>query len=313
MNTVNHIFGPVPSRRLGISLGVDIVPFKTCSLNCIYCECGKTNHLTVERTGFVPPDTVLGEVKDAVERHRFLDYVTFSGSGEPTLNKDIGEIIRGIKQVTDVPVAVLTNGTLLSRPDVREELLPADVVLPSLDAVSPDIFARINQPHRDLDIRQIIEGLTRFRRLFQREIWLEVLIVEGLNDSREELAKLHRCLKQINPHRVQLNSLDRPPAFEDVKPVGIKVLEGIVRQWADLPVEIIKRTRRREEIASFNRNLENSILNTISRRPLTIDDLVVMTGKHRSELFKYIDILEKEKKIYPKIVGQQIFFAPLEK
>jgi wyosine [tRNA(Phe)-imidazoG37] synthetase (radical SAM superfamily) len=313
MHTVSHIFGPVPSRRLGISLGVDIIPFKTCTYNCIYCECGKTNYLTVERAGFVSPEIVLKEVEAALSAHTHLDYITFSGSGEPTLNQDIGKIIRGIKEISDVPLAVLTNGSLLYRADVRQELSPADVVLPSLDAASAEVFTRINQPHRALDIRQIIEGLVDFRRLFSREIWLEVLIVEGVNDGDEELDRLHRSLIKINPDKVQLNSLDRPPAYENVKPVGIETLERIVQKWPDLPVEIIKRIKKREEIAAFNQNLENCILNTIIRRPLTIDDLVVLTGKNRLELFKYIDVLEKEKKIHPKIVGKQIFFAPAQK
>jgi wyosine [tRNA(Phe)-imidazoG37] synthetase (radical SAM superfamily) len=311
MNSVKHVFGPVPSRRLGISLGVDVIPFKTCSLDCIYCECGKTTNISLQRRSFVSVDVILQEVRKAVEGDRYIEYITFSGSGEPTLSKDIGGIIQGIKAMTDIPVAVLTNGTLLFMDDVQEALLTADLVLPSLDAATPESFNHINRPHKDLDLEKIIQGLITFSSRFSGQLWVEVFIVAGVNDSDDELDRLHGILKQINPTRVQLNSLDRPPAYENVLPVDTKVLRGIEERWSDLPVEVIKRVRKRGEIAAFSRNLENSILNTVNRRPLTIEDLVALTGKNRVELFKYIDILEKEKKIYARIVGNHIFYAPV--
>jgi wyosine [tRNA(Phe)-imidazoG37] synthetase (radical SAM superfamily) len=312
---INYVFGPVASRRLGISLGVDIIPFKTCTLDCIYCECGRTTDLTVERQRFVEPRVILEEVKEAVTRNPHIEYITFSGSGEPTLNKDIGTMISGIKQITPIPIAILTNGTLLYKEVVRKEILQADLVLPSLDAATQDTFALINRPHNELAINTIINGLIDFRKTFKGEIWLEVFIAKDLNDSDRELAEIYRVIKEIRPHRVQLNSLDRPPAYEHVYPVDIDTLERIKEKWQDLPmpVEIIKRIRKREEIASFNRNLENNMLNTIKRRPLTIDDLVTLTGKKRLELFKYLDVLEKEKKIYPRIVGDKIFYAPVSR
>ena len=311
MNSVKHVFGPVPSRRLGISLGVDIVPFKTCSLDCIYCECGKTTSISLERRSFVPVDAILREVAKAVEGDHYIEYITFSGSGEPTLNKDIGAIITGIKAITDIPVAVLTNGTLLFMEDVRDALSAADLVLPSLDAATPEAFKHINRPHKDLDLEQVIQGLVDFSSAFSGQLWVEVFIVAGVNDSGSELDRLQAILKKINPTRVQLNSLDRPPAYDNVLPVDTTILREIETKWNDLPVEVIKRVRERGEIAAFSRNLENSILNTVNRRPLTIEDLVTLTGKNRVELFKYIDILEKEKKIYARIVGNRIFYAPV--
>ena len=308
---VKHVFGPVASRRLGISLGVDIIPYKTCSLDCIYCECGKTTNLTIQRNHFINPQIVLEEIKEIITPGKHIQYITFSGSGEPTLNKDIGKIIHGIKAMTSIPIAVLTNGTLLYLKEAREEISGADVVLPSLDAVSPGIFSCINRPHPQLDINAIIQGLVDFKKEFKGEIWLEVFIARGINDSDRELAKLYRTVKKIQPHRVQLNSLDRPPAVEGIQPANMETLERIREQWEDLTVEIIKRIRQREEIADFSFNLENNILNTIKRRPLTIDDLETLTGKNRLEIFKYIDVLEKEKKVSPKIVGDKIFYSPL--
>jgi wyosine [tRNA(Phe)-imidazoG37] synthetase (radical SAM superfamily) len=308
---VKHVFGPVASRRLGISLGVDIIPYKTCSLDCIYCECGRTTNLTLQRKHYFAPQIVLDEIKEIIASEKHIQYITFSGSGEPTLNKDIGEIIAGIKAMTSIPIAVLTNGTLLYLKEARDEIIDADVVLPSLDAVSPGIFSRINRPHPALDINDIIQGLVDLKREFKGEIWLEIFIARGINDSVEELANLYRAVKKIQPHRVQLNSLDRPPAVEGTQPAGLETLERIQEQWGDLTVDIIKRIRQREEIAAFSFNLENNILNTIKRRPLTIDDLETLTGKNRLEIFKYIDVLEKEKKVFPKIVGDKIFYSPV--
>jgi wyosine [tRNA(Phe)-imidazoG37] synthetase (radical SAM superfamily) len=307
---VKHVFGPVASRRLGISLGVDIIPYKTCSLDCIYCECGRTTHLTVQRKHYIDPQIVLEEIEEIIAAEKHIEYITFSGSGEPTLNKDIGKIILGIKAMTSIPIAVLTNGTLLYLKEVRHEISSADVVLPSLDAVTPGIFSSINRPHPELDINSIIQGLVDFKKSFKGEIWLEVFIAKGINDSDRELAILYRTVKKIRPHRVQLNSLDRPPAVEGIQPADMATLERIQEQWRDLTVEIIKRIRKRDEIAAFSFNLENNILNTIKRRPLTIDDLETLTGKNRLEIFKYIDVLEKEKKVFPKIVGDKIFYSP---
>jgi wyosine [tRNA(Phe)-imidazoG37] synthetase (radical SAM superfamily) len=309
---VKHVFGPAVSRRLGISLGVDIIPYKTCSLDCIYCECGRTTDLTIQRKHYIDPQIVLDEIKEIIVAEKHIEYITFSGSGEPTLNKDIGKIILGIKEMTSIPIALLTNGTLLYLKEVRDEIVNADVVLPSLDAVTPGIFSRINRPHPELDVDSIIQGLVESRKEFKGEMWLEVFIAKGINESDEELANLYRTVKKIQPHRVQLNSLDRPPAVEGIQPADMETLERIQEQWEDLTVEIIKRIRKREEIAAFSFNLENNILNTIKRRPLTIDDLETLTGKNRLEIFKYIDILEKEKKVSPKIVGDKIFFSPVD-
>lgn len=306
-----HIFGPVPSRRLGISLGVDIIPFKTCSLDCIYCECGRTTNHTIERQRFFPPEIITAEMQEILKENIHLDFITFSGSGEPALNSDIGTLIKEIKEMTSTPVAVLTNGTLLYDQSVREDLAEADLVLPSLDAVTENVFRKINRPVKGLDIKKIIMGLIEFRKIYKGDIWLEVFISRGINDSAEELLKLYSAIKEIRPHKVQLNSLDRPPAYKGAEPVDIQFLEKVKKNWSDLTVEIIKRTKIREEISSFSKNLENSIINTINRRPLTLEDLMSLTGKSRLELLKYIDVLEKDKKVEPKIVKDKIFYSSL--
>jgi len=168
--TIRRIFGPVPSRRLGISLGVDIIPYKTCTLNCLYCECGPTNHLTIERQSFFPPQEVIDELQSILLTIPHLDYITFSGSGEPTLNVDLGWLIKEIKKFSTVPVAILTNGTLFYLDDVRDDVRLADVILPSLDAATAAAFTSINQPHAGLELERIINGLATLRDEFPGKI-----------------------------------------------------------------------------------------------------------------------------------------------
>jgi wyosine [tRNA(Phe)-imidazoG37] synthetase (radical SAM superfamily) len=303
-----RVFGPVPSRRLGISLGLDVVPFKTCSLDCLYCECGRTTERTCRRRRFFPPQELIDELGAILPTLPRLDHMTFSGSGEPTLNSDLGEFIAAAKKTGAAPVAVLTNGTLLFRRQVRRDLLGADVVLPSLDTATVSGFRRINQPGAGLDIGRIIAGLESFRREYAGKIWLEVFVLKGVNDGDADIEALREALERIRPDKVQLNTLDRPPAYAGVESAGFALLEEIRRRWRGLPVEIIKRARRREEIAAFSANLENSLVNTIRRRPLTLDDLAALTAKGEDELRRYLDILEREKKIQPVIENGKIFY-----
>ena len=201
-----YIFGPVPSRRLGRSLGVDLVTHKTCTLNCVYCECGKTTRLTLKRNPYVPGDDLRKELGRLLSTEPALDFITFSGAGEPTLNSDIGEIIRFIK--TDYPqykVALLTNGTLLYQPEVRAQLFGADLIVASLDAATETTFLRINRPHPELEVSQIIDGLAVFRKQFAKSFWIEIFIVPGVNDNESELEKI-----KIGVPWIKINSFFQP-------------------------------------------------------------------------------------------------------
>lgn len=309
---LRRVFGPVPSRRLGISLGLDVIPYKTCSLDCLYCECGRTTDLSCERRRFFPPQELIDELGAVLPAIPRLDHMTFSGSGEPTLNSDLGGMIAAIKRIAAAPLAVLTNGTLLGRADVRRDLLAADVVLPSLDAATAPGFARINQPAAGLDVDGVIAGLEAFRGEYAGRIWMEVFILKGVNDGEAELAALEAALRRIRPDKVQLNTLDRPPAYPGVESADFALLERIRSGWRGLAVEIIKRARHREEIPAFSSNLENSLLNTIRRRPLTLDDLAALTAKGEEELRRYLEVLERERKLKPVIEGGKIFFRTYE-
>ncbi|MCK4630771.1 MAG: radical SAM protein, partial [Bacteroidales bacterium] len=287
------LFGPVPSRRLGMSLGVDLVPYKVCSLNCIYCECGFTTNLTIERNEYVPYNEVIQELKRFLSDKPALDFITFSGSGEPTLNSRIGDILKFIKQnYPDIPVAVLTNGTLLKNKQVRTEILDADLVLPSLDVASDLSFRKINRPIHSLDIEDYINGLCEFRKEYQGKIWLEVLIIPGYNNSKEDLKLLKEAFNKIKPDSIQLNTLDRPGVIPGLKAAGKEELEQIADFWGLDNIEIIAAAPSRKEVKSFRDDVESAILETIFRRPCTVDDLVKILGLHISEINKYLDVLE---------------------
>ncbi len=293
-----YLFGPVPSRRLGMSLGIDLVPHKVCTLNCVYCECGRTTNLTLERKEYVPVDEILIELTRFLKENTAPDYITFSGAGEPTLNSGIGKIIRFIKSnYQDIPVAVLTNGTLLSSKQVREELLPADLVLPSLDAATERTFRKINIPERTLNIEDYIQGIVDFRKEYSGKINLEIFIIADYNNSTEELDKLKEAIQKINPDMVQLNTLDRPGTVKNIRAASNIELQKIVDYWNLDNVVIIASAPSRKKIKSYRKDTESAILETIARRPCTLTDLSQILGKHINEVNKYLDVLENEKKI----------------
>jgi wyosine [tRNA(Phe)-imidazoG37] synthetase (radical SAM superfamily) len=293
-----HLFGPVPSRRLGISLGIDLVPMKTCTLDCIYCECGRTTNLTLERREYVPLESVKEEYRHYLAHNPVPDYITFSGSGEPTLNRHIGEIIRFIQaRDQQVPVAVLTNGTLLGDSQVRQELKAASVVIPSLDAATTRVFRRINRPHLRLDLETMIDGMVRFCRDFSGQVWLEIFMVPGLNDTPAELTALKQAIEKIAPDRVQLNTLDRPGTVNDIRAADRTELERVLDFWQLENAEIIAHAPERRQLAAYRADAESAILETIARRPCTLEDLTRILGLHANEVNKYLDVLEADKKV----------------
>jgi len=308
---MNYVFGPVPSRRLGFSLGVDLVPFKTCTLDCIYCQLGKTTCKTVERKEYVSSRKVIAELEKVLTSPKRIDYITLSGSGEPTLNSNAGEIIREIKRMTSILVAVLTNGTLLTDGILREELTSADLVIPSLDAATPETFERINRPHPSLKIDRVIEGLVNFRKIYKGKIWLEIMLVEGVNESDSELAALRRAVKPMKPDKIQLNTPIRPPAEDWAKVVKQERFSEIREFFGD-NCEIIADFKRRRRQKAYLRDVEGEIFTLISRRPVTGEDISSSLGLHINEVIKYVENLEKEKKISSKIYQGERYFNRVE-
>jgi wyosine [tRNA(Phe)-imidazoG37] synthetase (radical SAM superfamily) len=303
-----HIYGPVPSRRLGFSLGVDIIPFKTCSLNCIYCQLGPTLKKTTKREECIPSSKILPEIKRALHSAKRIDYITFSGSGEPTLNSAIGEIIRKIKKTTSIPVAVLTNSTLLTRKRVREALLAADLVVPSLDAVTQDVFLKINRPHPTLKIKEIIEGLRKFRQEFKGALWLEVMLVQGVNDSPIHIKKLKEATTKINPDKIQLNTVIRPPAEKFARPLTHKEMKKI-RETIGKKCEIIIPFEKKEQPPA-SENIRSSIHSLLQRRPATLSDIASSLGKHKNEIIKHLNVLLEEGKVKAVVHRDQRYYEP---
>jgi wyosine [tRNA(Phe)-imidazoG37] synthetase (radical SAM superfamily) len=304
-----YLFGPVPSRRLGVSLGIDLVPKKVCTLDCVYCEVGKTNYLTLERKAYVSLDLLKNEIEDYFLHHEDPDYITFSGSGEPTLNSEIGNVLEYIKLVRpNLPIAVLTNGTLFDKKEVRQAILGADLVLPSLDAATQKGFNKINQPHPNLDINHYIEGLVAFREEYKNKIWLEVFILPGYNDNQTELTALQEAITRIKPDLVQLNTLDRPGNLHDLTGSTPTELQSIIEFWKLDNVQIIASYAKNRELSSFNKDIESTIIQTISRRPCTLDDLSSILGLHPNEIMKYLSVLETENKIKKSHQKRGIFY-----
>ena len=278
-------------------------------MNCIYCEVGETTNLTIERKEYVPINDVLNELDHFLNQNPTLDFITFSGAGEPTLNSGIGKVITFLKErYPNFKLALLTNSTLLCNKNVRNEINRIDVLLPSLDTVSEDIFKKINRPNSQLDINKIIEGLIKYRKKFKGKIWLEIFIVPEINDTEEELSLLRKTIRKINPEKIQLNTLDRPGTESWVKTATKERLEYIVNFLKPLPVEIIAKFNSRQQIKSFNKNIENQILETIRRRPCTDKDLTEMLGIHLNELNKYLNELLNKNLIKSEIKERGTFF-----
>lgn len=232
-----YCYGPIHSRRLGISLGVDVIPFKTCSLDCIYCECGATNSLTLERKEYFPTADIINTLENILKEHPDLDYITFAGSGEPTLHSGLGKIINFIKEkYPQYKIAVLTNATLLNDPSVIKDLQKADLIVPSLDAVSQEAFEKINRPAPDITPETIISGIKNLKANFHGEVWLEIFIIPGINDHEEELALFNSTFSELGIKKVQLNTLDRPGAVKWIKPVSKEYKDEIASKLGNVEI-----------------------------------------------------------------------------
>ncbi len=286
---MSHIFGPVPSRRLGYSLGVDIVPRKVCTLDCVYCQVGTTTVKTMERKEWVTPELILLELEKAVTGTEKINYITFSGSGEPTLNSALGKIIKRIKQLCSVPVAVLTNGTLLYLPEVRNDLMGADLVVPSLDAASHDVFDMINRPHGDLSVEKVIGGIRSFRKYFQGQIWLEVMLVKGINDSRKELERIEMLIRDCGADKIQINSLARPAPDSAIEAAAKEKLQ-FARNLFGEKAEIIGGFTNMAP-GSLPDNIQESIAELVKRRPCSVSQVSRSLGIDEAVIVKCFETM----------------------
>ena len=302
-----YLYGPVPSRRLGRSLGVDLVPHKICTYDCIYCQIGKTSEKTLIRKEYILVNDILEEVKRFLQEETSpIEYLSLSGSGEPTLHSKIDSVIGGIKAITPIPVAVITNGSLLYEEKVRESLLQADVVLPSLDAVSAEVFEKINRPHSAISIDKVIDGLVKFRRVYKGQIWLEILFCKGVNDNQSELPLMKKAIDRIQPDRIHLNTVVRPPFEKWAIPLNQKEMEEMRAFFGEKASIISEFDRHPPAVAE--RDIKEEILKILKRRPLSLTDLSKGMGIRENEIEKYIQPLVSEGKIQARFFGNSVYY-----
>lgn len=308
-----YLYGPVPSRRLGRSLGIDLVPFKTCTYDCIYCQLGKTTNHTTTRLDYAPVADILSELRNKLAAGVSCDYISIAGSGEPTLHLSIGEIISRIKEMTNIPVTVLTNGSLLYLPEVQKALMNADIVIPSLDAGNGELFQYVNRPHRDISFDVMVRGLIDFSRHFTGRIWLEVLLISGITGLIPEVKEIARLVDKILLEKVQLNTVSRP-AYEDfacaVNSEQMRNLAGLF----SVPVEILESDLSDNSyVATPFEATDKDILALLTRRPCTLEGVSAGLGLHPHEAAKKLKSLIDKRMIRAMRAEKRLFYKIADK
>ncbi|HUT53818.1 MAG TPA: radical SAM protein [bacterium] len=303
-----YVFGPVPSRRLGRSLGVDLIPYKTCSYDCVYCQIGRSEATTIERKVYAPARAVIEQVRERLNRGAAPDVITISGSGEPTLHAEIGDVIAAIKGMTAAPVAVLTNGSLLFLPEVRRALMDADIVAPDLDAADPETFQSVNRPHPELKLSEIIAGLRSFAREYRGRLLLEVFLAEGLNADAAQVAKLAAIARGLKSGRVQLNTVSRPPAEQCALAVSREKMAELAALF-EPPAEVIADFRAGVKSAPAASGSGAEVLAMLSRRPCTMEDIAAGLSLSRKQARELVDKLIKDKQARIYEQGGRTYYA----
>ena len=310
MTTYRHLFGPVPSRRFGRSLGVDLTPLKTCSFNCVFCQLGPTPVTSLERREYVPVPSVKDEILHWRDTGGTADYATLSGSGEPTLHSGFGEVLRFLKAELPCPAVLLTNGSLLYLPEVRAAAAEADVAKLSLSAWDDDSFRQINRPHPDLDFHRSVAGMREFRQAFSGRIWLEVFLIAGLNDAPGQVERIAALAAAIAPDKIHLNTAVRPPAESAVRPVNPERLAELAELFRPRAEVIANFTARPGSGVAVN---ETAILDMLRRRPCTARQIADVFGMHLNEVAKYTGHLLKTGQIQAMRRAGETFFAAPER
>ena len=285
-----HVYGPVPSQRLGHSLGIDLVPYKTCTYDCVYCHLGRTTNKTVSRADYVEIEKVLEEMDRKLHAGPAPDYISLAGSGEPTLNLRIGDLIGRIKERTRIPVAVFTNGSLLWKPEVRDALMEADLVIPSLDAGTERLFHHVSRPHGDIPFEAMIRGLAEFTEKFPKSVWLEVFLLAGITGIPAEVESIAALARWIRPERVQLNTVRRPPAEDYAYALSREQMLAL-RDLFPGPVDILGEEKRNGRRAAGFPVGQEDIRALLARRPCTAEDIADAYGLHVTEAIKGLEAL----------------------
>lgn len=270
MKEMKYIYGPVPSRRLGLSLGISPIPKKTCNYSCIYCQLGRTNFMTNTRKMFFPVKEILVEFDKVLKTHPMFDVITIVGEGEPTLYLGLGELIVEIQKRTDIPVAVITNGALLYDSNVQIELSKADIVLPTMDAYDKELFEKINRPHGSLEFKEVSKGLEDFSKKYQGQLWIEIMLIEGINDDDKSLKKYVEMLKRIKYDKLYLNTAVRPPAEANVKPIDHKKMNHVAEVLGGMAIDLLASQGFHSEI----KDDYTAVMSIIKRHPMNQFEII---------------------------------------
>lgn len=306
---MKYVYGPVPSRRLGRSLGIDPIPTKTCNYQCIYCQLGRTTNFTNTRKNYYPKAEIIEEMENAIVlNEQKIDYITFVGSGEPTLYQDLGDLILKAKEISDKPICVITNGALLYDLEVGESLILADVVLPSLDAGNESLFKLINRPHPSIKFSDVIQGLIDFKTEFKGKFWIEVMLMKGINDSKTNLLQIKDLIDSIKPDRIDINVPIRPPAMKHVQIPDKSIMPLLKEIFKDFNAINFPELGK---FGIYSHNFESELINIICRHPMRQGQIIETFSSNESEaeqVLLELERLESQKKIEKNIFENNIFW-----
>ena len=306
MEDYKYLFGPVPSRRFGRSLGVDLNPYKTCSLDCVFCQLGRTTEKTVNRQEYVPTDMVLSELQEWLKRDGRADYITLSGSGEPTLHSRFGEVLEFIRANSEIPAVLLTNGTMLNLQEVRDAASLANVVKVSLSAWDQASYGWVNRPHPQLRFDQLIEGQRAFRAQFKGPLWMEVFLVGGMNSFPDDVRKIAAFAKEIGPDRIQINTAVRPPAEDFAAALPKERMEALTNLFHPTAEVIAEFRAKHADHIQVNQEM---IFSMLQRRPCTADQIADVFGMHLNEVSKYLGKLLRTEQIRMERKNTTVYYA----
>lgn len=306
MKDYKYLFGPVPSRRFGRSLGVDLNPYKTCTLDCVFCQLGRTTERTVIRQEYVLTDMVLSELEDWLKADGRADYITLSGSGEPTLHSGFGEILEFIRSKSTISAALLTNGTMLDLQEVRDAASLANVVKVSLSAWDQASYGWVNRPHPQLLFDHLVEGQKAFRAQFKGQLWMEVFLMAGINSMPVDVRKIAALAKEIGPDRIQLNTAVRPPAEDFATPLSRERMEALIHLFHPA-AEVIAEFRAKH--ANQIQANQETIFSMLQRRPCTADQIADIFGMHLNEVSKYLGNLVRTDQILTERKNTTVYYT----
>ena len=306
---MKYIYGPVPSRRLGRSLGIDPIPSKTCDYQCIYCQLGTTTNFTSERKDFYPLEEIYEEIEQSINKNKGeFDYITFVGSGEPTLCKSLGKLILKAKELSNKPICVIINGSLLYQDDVKDDLIFSDVILPTLDAGDEKLFIKINRPHPSIRYEKMIQGYIDFRKEFSGKFWIEIMLMKGINDSKEELLKIKEKIDLIKPDRIDINVPIRPPTESWVKIPDqniIPILNDVFGEYNNINFP------EQGTFSVFGSNFEKELKTLLERHPMRLEQITeTFSSKtvNEQDLLDQLNTLASQNKIKKVIYNKQTFW-----